>query len=42
MVKIMAIALYKERERDKPIRRERAVSLRELIRRCQGLAEGWP
>jgi len=32
----MAIPEY----RDEPIRRERAIGLRELIRRCQGLAEG--
>ena len=30
----------RERERDKPIGEEGAVSLKKLIRRCQGLAEG--
>ena len=29
-----------ERERDEPMGEEGAVSPRELIRRCQGLAEG--
>ena len=36
MVKSMAIASYG----DAPIRRERGLQAEELIRRCQGLAEG--
>ena len=32
--------LRNKRERDEPMGEEGAVSLRELIRRCQGLAEG--
>ena len=37
MVKSRAIPKY----RDEPIGEEGAASPKELIRRCQGLAEGW-
>jgi hypothetical protein len=40
MVKSMAIASYRERERDEPMRREGGLQARGAIRKCQGLAEG--